>query len=164
MHNEPIHISAQQLQMLSQNTDRPWVVVGTTTLRALESLYVFAEKMSIGKCSPSNEFTIEQWDKWHSANQLSRHDAFSMLAELAEKNQQGLSGNTSLCIVKGRPVQSADYLITNFHQPKSTLLMLVDAFASEDWKDAYSFAKEHNMRFLSYGDACLFKNKFKQGR
>ncbi len=163
MHNEPIHISAQQLQTLSENTGRPWVVVGTTTLRALESLYVFAEKTAAGKCNPSFEFAIEQWDKWHSANQMSRRDAFNMLAQLAAKNPQGLSGNTSLCIVKGRPVQSADYLITNFHQPKSTLLMLVDAFASEDWKAAYAYALDHNMRFLSYGDACLFKNKTGQG-
>jgi len=159
MHNEPFYISQQQLQMLAQNADRPWVVVGTTTLRALESLYLFAEKSSLGKCEATAEFSISQWDKWNGANAMSRKVAFETLLRISEKENSSLHGNTSLFIVDGKPLHTANFLITNFHQPKSTLLMLVDAFASENWKQAYDFAIKNKMRFLSYGDACLFKNK-----
>ena len=159
MHTEPFFVSAQQLKTLAENADRPWVVVGTTTLRALESLYVFAEKIRSGKSAANAEFSINQWDKYQSENNISRKDAFDALMQIAEKKGTGLFGQTSLFITKGKPVKTADYLITNFHQPQSTLLMLVDAFASENWQNAYEFAKSNNMRFLSYGDACLFKNR-----
>lgn len=159
MHTEPLFISRQQLKILAENAGKPWVVVGTTTLRALESMYIFAEKNKSGISATHSTFTIHQWDKWHAENSLSRSEAFNNLHQMAEKKGSGLSGNTSLFITKGRPVRTADYLITNFHQPKSTLLMLVDAFSSENWQEAYDFAKTNQLRFLSYGDACLFKNK-----
>lgn len=159
MHREPFFVTSQQLKILAENTSKPWVVVGTTTLRALESLYVFAEKIKTSQSADSAEFNIDQWDKWRSGNTISRSEAFKVLHQMAEKKESGLKGNTALFITKGKPVQTADYLITNFHQPKSTLLMLVDAFSSENWKEAYDFAKANQMRFLSYGDACLFKNK-----
>ncbi|MGD9491883.1 MAG: S-adenosylmethionine:tRNA ribosyltransferase-isomerase [Bacteroidales bacterium] len=160
MHTEPFFVSSEQLNQLTENADRPWIVVGTTTLRALESLYIFAEKIKSGESNASAEFNIAQWDKWNSGNTLSRNEAFGILKQLNAGKNIGLFGNTSLFITKGKPVKTADYLITNFHQPQSTLLMLVDAFASEQWQKAYEFAIQNQMRFLSYGDACLFKNRF----
>jgi S-adenosylmethionine:tRNA ribosyltransferase-isomerase len=160
MHTEPFFVSSEQLNQLTENADRPWIVVGTTTLRALESLYIFAEKIKSGESNASAEFNIAQWDKWNSGNTLSRNEAFGILKQLNAGKNIGLFGNTSLFITKGKPVKTADYLITNFHQPQSTLLMLVDAFASEHWQKAYEFAIQNQMRFLSYGDACLFKNRF----
>ncbi|MPM10001.1 S-adenosylmethionine:tRNA ribosyltransferase-isomerase [bioreactor metagenome] len=158
MHNEPFYVSPEQLKTLAENADKPWIVVGTTTLRALESLYVYAGKIAAETCIASTNFNIQQWDKWHSKNSISRKEAFETLNRMAEKENSSLTGNTSLFITKGKPVRTADFLITNFHQPKSTLLMLVDAFASEDWREAYDFALKNDMRFLSYGDACLFRN------
>jgi len=158
MHNEPFYISPKQLKTLAEHADKPWIVVGTTTLRALESLYVYAGKIAAEECYPVAHFNIKQWDKWNSGNTISKKEAFETLCRMAEKENSSLTGNTSLFITKGKPVRTADFLITNFHQPKSTLLMLVDAFASEDWREAYDFALKNNMRFLSYGDACLFRN------
>lgn len=159
MHNEPFYVSPEQLKTLAENADKPWVVVGTTTLRALESLYVYAVKIVTGECIPAAHFNIKQWDKWNAENTVPRKEAFETLYRIAEKAKSSLTGNTSLFITKGKPVRTADFLITNFHQPKSTLLMLVDAFASENWHEAYDYALKNNMRFLSYGDACLFKNR-----
>lgn len=158
MHTEPFYITREQLNILSQNAHKPWVVVGTTTLRALESLYIYAEKIKMGISEPKNSFEIQQWDKRQIKNEMPRNEAFSILMQIANQNQMGLYGQTSLFITKGNAIKTADYLITNFHQPKSTLLMLVDAFASEKWQTAYEYAINNNMRFLSYGDACLFKN------
>lgn len=163
MHNEPFYISHEQLKMLAENASRPWTVVGTTSLRALESLYVYGCKLLNKTETRKAEFEIEQWDKWngHEPEGANRQTVFESLLALSEKHgSAGLSGNTSLIILKGKPVRTADYLITNFHQPKSTLLLLVDAFASTNWAEAYQYALNQNMRFLSYGDACLFLNKW----
>lgn len=162
MHNEPFYISHEQLKMLAGNAARPWTVVGTTSLRALESLYTYGCKLLNKTEAEKAEFEIAQWDKWNSTEPkgVNRQKVFETLLALSEKHgNTGLSGNTSLIILKGKPVRTADYLITNFHQPKSTLLMLVDAFASVNWTEAYQYALSQNMRFLSYGDACLFRNK-----
>ena len=159
MHSEAFVISKNQLENLAKNADKPWVVVGTTTLRALESLYVFAEKNKENKNPIEDKIIVEQWDKLLSNSTMCRKEAFSEILKKSE-GKNLICGNTSLFILRGKPIKCADFLITNFHQPKSTLLMLVEAFASVNWQSAYKFALENNMRFLSYGDACLFKNKY----
>lgn len=159
MHSEAFVISKNQLENLAENADKPWVVVGTTTLRALESLYVFAEKNKENKNPIEDKIIVEQWDKLLSNSTMCRKEAFSEILKKSE-GKNLICGNTSLFILRGKPIKCADFLITNFHQPKSTLLMLVEAFASVNWQSAYKFALENNMRFLSYGDACLFKNKY----
>jgi len=160
MHKETIHITHEELENLVENIDRSWLFVGTTTLRTMESLYLHALKIHHGLANEANTLNIQQWDHLQvkAKGLISKKEAFEKLLQISETNEKsGLSGDTSLFILKGQPVITADLLLTNFHQPLSTLLMLVDAFASVDWKKAYDFALENDFRFLSYGDACLFR-------
>jgi S-adenosylmethionine:tRNA ribosyltransferase-isomerase len=82
-----------------------------------------------------------------------------VLEFMSQNGMDELHGETQLMIAPGYDFKVTDILITNFHQPKSTLLLLVSAFIGEDWKDAYEFALEQDFRFLSYGDSCLFFKK-----
>lgn len=75
------------------------------------------------------------------------------------KEVDAISGHTSLIIIPGYKFRIVDILVTNFHMPKSTLLLLVAAFSGEAWQHAYAYALEHGFRFLSYGDSCLFFRK-----
>jgi len=161
MHKETIHITHEELENLVINIDRPWLFVGTTTLRTIESLYLHALKIHHGLIDSSAIIDIQQWDhlKVKAKGLIPKKVAIEMLLQISETNDNsGLSGDTSLFILKGQPVITADLLLTNFHQPSSTLLMLVDAFASVEWDKAYDFALKNDFRFLSYGDACLFKS------
>lgn len=155
MHREEFSIDKENLNILYENIDRPWIIVGTTTLRCLESLLLFAEDTSI------YPIDIQQFDDMHR-----KYENLSDKKLLIEKlklflennNLNRLEGHTRLFIVPPAKVLSADYLITNFHQPHSTLLMLVDAFSAVPWRIIYDYAINNDFRFFSYGDACLLKN------
>lgn len=102
---------------------------------------------------------IEQWDPYLnlSAKPVSTIDALQCVIDTLEKfSLNELHGETSLMIAPGYTYHIPDAIITNFHQPKSTLLLLVAAFIGEKWKDTYEYALLNNFRFLSYGDSCLF--------
>jgi len=156
MHTEKIIIQKSTIKKLIEKQDEKIVVVGTTTLRTLESLYWFGAKLMINEAPV---FSIHQWDPYREKYQLE-----NSLTEVLEKiikfmNQNDLSelqGETQLMIASGYQFKIADILITNFHQPKSTLLLLVSAFIGDDWKKAYQYAMDNEFRFLSYGDSCLF--------
>ncbi len=161
MHGELFSISHENLKLLVELSDYPWTCVGTTSLRALESLWMAGCALLNKGNDGQAAFKIDQWEKWNEKepNGATRKSVFLALKNHSEKHgSNGLTGETSLLLIKGKPIRSADYLITNFHQPGSTLLMLVDAFSSVDWREAYTFALSNRMKFLSYGDACLFKN------
>lgn len=155
MHREEFSIDQENLNILYENIDRPWIIVGTTTLRCLESLLLFAEDISV------YPIDIQQFDDMHR-----KYENLSDKKLLIEKlklflennNLNRLEGHTRLFIVPPAKVISADYLITNFHQPQSTLLMLVDAFSAVPWRVIYYYAINNDFRFFSYGDACLLKN------
>ncbi|MDI6832425.1 MAG: S-adenosylmethionine:tRNA ribosyltransferase-isomerase [Bacteroidales bacterium] len=155
MHREEFSIDKENLNILYENIDRPWIIVGTTTLRCLESLLLFAEDTSV------YPIYIQQFDDMHR-----KYENLSDKKLLIEKlklflennNLNRLEGHTRLFIVPPAKVLSADYLITNFHQPQSTLLMLVDAFSAVPWRVIYDYAINNDFRFFSYGDACLLKN------
>lgn len=156
MHREEFSIDKENLSILYENIDRPWVIVGTTTLRCLESLLLFAEDTSV---YPIN---IQQFDDMHRKykNLSDKKLLIEKLKLFLENNNLNrLEGHTRLFIVPPAKVLSADYLITNFHQPQSTLLMLVDAFSAVPWRVIYDYAINNDFRFFSYGDACLLKNK-----
>ncbi|MGB4664739.1 MAG: S-adenosylmethionine:tRNA ribosyltransferase-isomerase [Bacteroidales bacterium] len=155
MHREEFSIDKENLSILYENIDRPWVIVGTTTLRCLESLLLFAEDTSV---YPIN---IQQFDDMHRKykNLSDKKLLIEKLKLFLENNNLNrLEGHTRLFIVPPAKVLSADYLITNFHQPQSTLLMLVDAFSAVPWRVIYDYAINNDFRFFSYGDACLLKN------
>ena len=159
MHVERIQVSAAVIGQLLCNTDRPVVAVGTTSARTLESLYwlgVHLVRM------PGSHPSVGQWDPYHHPDdkEISREEALgALLSYLQHSGADGFSGETRLMIVPGYRFRILSGLVTNFHMPRSTLLLLVAALAGERWREAYEYALEHGFRFLSYGDACLFFEK-----
>ncbi|MFH1119092.1 MAG: S-adenosylmethionine:tRNA ribosyltransferase-isomerase [Bacteroidota bacterium] len=159
MHEEEIIIESSFLLRLLQNLQGNIIPVGTTSMRTLESLYWLGVQL-INGIEPSGFFNISQWEPYGSDVKIPA--AESVQAIFDYMNRRGLntiSGHTGIMIVPGYRFRICNALITNFHQPKSTLLLLVAAFVGERWKKYYQFALENNFRFLSYGDSCLlFRN------
>ncbi len=154
MHREQIVVPKSVIRALS--AEETIIPVGTTSVRTLESLYWFAMQLSNNK-EINYPFLIEQWEPYEGKEKLSRKKAFEMLLNYMEKNNlENLRGATRLMIVPSYRYHLVDALVTNFHQPKSTLLLLVSALIGDQWKKAYQFALENDFRFLSYGDSCLF--------
>lgn len=156
MHTEQIRVSFHTLKHLFNAQNRQIIPVGTTSMRSLESLYWMALRLELGM---ENPFSVSQWDPYQSEIPagFSPARALKILISTLEKNNQPfLRGETQLIIVPGYRFRFAQGLITNFHQPKSTLLLLVSALIGEQWKEAYDFALQNDFRFLSYGDSCLF--------
>jgi S-adenosylmethionine:tRNA ribosyltransferase-isomerase len=125
------------------------IAVGTTSARTMESLYW----LGVG----GEELTVRQWDAYGGAGEgVSAVEALSLLLDRLEKKGIGrLVTTTQLLITPGYDWKIAGGLITNFHQPESTLLLLVASLIGEDWRRVYAYALEHDFRFLSYGDGCL---------
>ena len=158
MHTEKISVSKQTIINLLHFHERPVIVTGTTTLRTVESIYWHGVKLIHGDIT-GPEIDIQQWDPYDSRHKNSVTVKDSLLALLENMDKHGLDeigGRTQLLIVPGYRFSMADILITNFHLPRSTLLLLVAAFIGDSWKKAYQYALDNDFRFLSYGDACLF--------
>jgi S-adenosylmethionine:tRNA ribosyltransferase-isomerase len=104
-----------------------------------------------------HEIFIEQWFPYNTENKnIPAREALSaLLHKMEETHQHRLFAKTALLIAPGYTIKIPNALITNFHQPQSTLLLLVAAFAGKNWKSIYHYALENNFRFLSYGDGCL---------
>lgn len=152
MHAESFSVSRQVLQsLLAAETI---VAVGTTTLRTLESLHWLGVKLLFHN---DTSFTLTQWEAYDLAehNMAYQQSLQTLLHYLQKTEQAELHCRTSLIIVPGYSFLSAKALITNFHQPRSTLLLLVAAFIGEDWQKVYEHALQHDYRFLSYGDSSL---------
>lgn len=156
MHSEQIMVDLNLLKVLAQNKGQI-VSVGTTSMRTLESLYWLGVKM-LGGYKPQNNYAIiDQWEPYTQNNNTPLTDSLQAIIDYLQTNQmQSLRGETALIIVPGYEFRLVDALITNFHQPRSTLLMLVAAFAGPGWGKAYDYALKNDFRFLSYGDSCLF--------
>lgn len=156
MHTEKIKISKESLEHLQDKLDQPIIPVGTTSMRSLESLFWMALRLY----NHEGDFKIVgQWDPYsmNIPDDFTAKKAIQLLINHLEKeNKDYLEGQTQLMIVPGYHFRFATGLITNFHQPKSTLLLLVSALIGNQWKDVYDFALLNNFRFLSYGDSCLF--------
>ncbi len=158
MHTEEIHISRSTVESLLSSMGGPITAVGTTTLRTLESLYWHGVKAVVDHRREAR-IDILQWDPYRPEYNIGIPPGVALeriLEIMKEKNMESLSGQTRLMIVPGYRVQVPEILVTNFHMPQSTLLLLVSAFIGEAWKRAYQYALDHDFRFLSYGDACLF--------
>jgi S-adenosylmethionine:tRNA ribosyltransferase-isomerase len=156
MHREMITVTKETIHSLLKNGKQIFAV-GTTSLRTLESLYWFGAKIVRGQTGDSLE--ILQWDPYGQLNEnpVSTEEALNaILKYMDDHGKTGISGFTSLMIVPGYQFRLCRGLITNFHQPQSTLLLLVAAFIGQDWRKVYDYALSHDFRFLSYGDACLF--------
>lgn len=160
MHAEKIIIHKDTLLRLIQKINDPVISVGTTSMRTLESLYWLGLQLIAGNTNNLAEtrlFHIEQWEPYQSKGNISSLDALTAIYDyMRQNNLKEMSGYTSIMIVPGYHFKICKALVTNFHQPQSTLLLLVAAFVGNDWKKAYDYALTNNFRFLSYGDSCLF--------
>jgi S-adenosylmethionine:tRNA ribosyltransferase-isomerase len=154
MHTEQIIAGKTMVQKLLSGKDHI-TAVGTTSMRTLESLYWYGVMLEEDKKAA---FSISQWEPYIADRRLpSREKALNnILALMESEKREFIAGDTSLIIVPGYQFHIADILVTNFHMPRSTLLLLVAAFAGDRWKEAYQYALNHDFRFLSYGDSCLF--------
>ncbi|MEJ5317138.1 MAG: S-adenosylmethionine:tRNA ribosyltransferase-isomerase [Tenuifilum sp.] len=153
MHTEHFFVSLELVRRLYQNSE-PVVCVGTTTIRTLESLYWLGVKLKLGKVN--GNFNISQWEPYELDFQIDVGEAYKALYEHMKNNGiETLSASTQIIIAPGYEIKTCDALITNFHQPRSTLLLLVAAAVGNDWKKIYQFALDNNFRFLSYGDSSI---------
>ena len=153
MHTEHFIVKKSTIEkLLNHNGKR--VVVGTTSLRTLESIYWLGVKAIEDKLN--EHLVVSQWESYELSQNISIDDALKALKEfMINRNIEYLSASTQILIVPGYRIRMADALITNYHQPKSTLLLLVAAFIGDDWKKVYNYAMSHDFRFLSYGDSSL---------
>jgi S-adenosylmethionine:tRNA ribosyltransferase-isomerase len=157
MHEEFIEVRAVNIEKLISKLDGPIIAVGTTSLRTLETFYWLGLKISKHKNISAEELFLEQDYPYLETDKISTAEALKHLLDWLKTKPEGkLNTKTQLFIVPGYSFKIVGGLITNFHQPHSTLLLLVAAFIGPSWKSAYRFALEHGYRFLSYGDGCLF--------
>ena len=155
MHAEHFTVTKSFIQNLMDHIDKNIIAVGTTSLRTLESLYWLGVKSSRVNGQWSNEIT--QWEVYdYYENIVSSKEALQNLINwMVEKKSDRLTAKTKIIIAPGYQSKIVTGLITNFHQPQSTLLLLVAAFIGEDWRKVYDHAMKNNFRFLSYGDGSL---------
>lgn len=131
------------------------ISVGTTSLRTLESLYWYGVRIIKNK-TPDFEKPIQQWEPYSNQEDYSAEEALNALISYLEKNEMSeLHASTQIIIVGEYSIKMIKGLITNFHQPQSTLLLLVSALVGDEWKNIYKHALENQYRFLSYGDSSL---------
>jgi S-adenosylmethionine:tRNA ribosyltransferase-isomerase len=158
MHAEWIEVSEGLVQKLIGQLKQglPIIATGTTTARTLESLYWIGFRLITEGEFAMNQIAVAQWYPYQSTQQINSVD--SLQAVSAFMQQQGLERlvtRTQIIIAPGYEFKVIDALVTNFHQPQSTLLLLVAALIGKDWQEVYAYALEHNFRFLSYGDGSL---------
>jgi S-adenosylmethionine:tRNA ribosyltransferase-isomerase len=158
MHSEWIDISTSTIENILNNLNESIIAVGTTSLRTIESLYWMGVKLFLNCECTMPELKIKQWDVYEEPLSVTNLDVktalTSLLSWLKKNEQQKLLIKTQILIAPGYSFKIANALITNFHQPNSTLLLLVAAI-TKNWKKIYEHALNNDFRFLSYGDGCL---------
>ena len=155
MHREPFLVTLPFIEKLLSNKGKV-VAVGTTSVRTLESLYYIGVSV-IEKGRPCD---VEQWDPYSREYDYTLEESLSAIIKYMKDNgKQELSSGTRIIIVPGFRFRVVDVLVTNFHQPQSTLLLLISAFVDGDWKKIYDYALGHEFRFLSYGDSSVLFRK-----
>ena len=151
MHREPFVVTLAFLERLLARTGKV-VAVGTTSVRTLESLYYMGVKC-IENGAPAD---VNQWDPYEREYPYTLEESLEALIKFMKDNAlKDIQLGTRIIIVPGYEFKVVDILVTNFHQPQSTLLLLISAFVKGDWKNIYDFALSHDFRFLSYGDSSV---------
>ena len=158
MHSEWIEVSREAIQAILDHP-KEIVAVGTTSIRTLESLYWMGVKCLLDPFITSEKLNLSQWEIYEAPLSISNIDAKDALAHLLKwmkvQEKKQLITTTGILIAPGYHFKLTNALITNFHQPQSTLLLLVAAIAGENWKMIYDYALESDFKFLSYGDGSL---------
>ena len=156
MHAEWIEVTRATVEQLIASMHQKIVAVGTTSLRTLESLYWLGNKMVNGKVPDLHGVAVSQWDPYEEELCCAAEDALEALVRYMEVNHLSkLITRTQILIAPGYSFKLVKGLVTNFHQPCSTLLLLVAALIGDDWRRVYDYALQHDFRFLSYGDGSL---------
>ena len=154
MHTERIYITRELIGKIL-NCKGDIVAVGTTSLRSLESIY-WLGVMAIEQRLTQENSIVNQWDGYTLPQNYTLSQSLNaLLSYIGDSGNDSFSASTQMIIVPGYQFRVVNRLITNFHQPRSTLLLLVAAFIGDDWKRVYQFALENNYRFLSYGDSSI---------
>ena len=153
MHREPFSVKKSLLEKLLK-AEKPLVAVGTTSVRTLESLYYIG--LELAKTGELKD--VGQWAPYEEDCSLSTKEALQAILDYLEReNLDTLLAGTRIIIVPGFKFRLVDMMVTNFHQPESTLILLVSAFLGGRWKEVYDYALANGYRFLSYGDSSLLK-------
>ena len=152
MHTEIIAVPRETIQQIIAKLGHI-VAVGTTSMRTLESLYFLGTQLLHHSTQP---LSVAQFEPYEQEHTLSTREALQAIVDYLEQTgQDTLHAETQIMIKPGYTFRVVDQLITNFHQPKSTLLLLVSAFVGGDWHTIYDYALSHDFRFLSYGDSSI---------
>lgn len=161
MHSEYIVVRRSTLEKLVRH-DCAAIAVGTTSVRTLESLYYIGVKLQANPDATENQLHVNQWEPYdggrdgHLVDGITPVQAVRNILDYLDRNQlKALHTSTQIIIAPGYDYKIVKMLVTNFHQPQSTLLLLVSAFVHGDWRTIYDYALAHDFRFLSYGDSSL---------
>lgn len=159
MHAEWIDVNVATIENILQSLSKTIVATGTTSLRTIESLYWMGAKVYLHPEISLQEISISQWEVYEPEMNYATIDSSVALQSLIDwlkvNNLNKLFTKTQILITPGYKFRIANKLITNFHQPQSTLLLLVAAILGDDWKCVYDYALQNEFRFLSYGDGSI---------
>jgi S-adenosylmethionine:tRNA ribosyltransferase-isomerase len=157
MHGEYLDVSIETIQKLIDSLDSKKIVtVGTTSTRTIESLYWLGRKVFVSPELAPEALVVGQWEPYETTELCSAKEALEALLTWLELNKRtSILSKTQIIIAPGYTFHIIHGLITNFHQPESTLLLLISALIGEDWKKVYDYALANDFRFLSYGDGSL---------
>jgi S-adenosylmethionine:tRNA ribosyltransferase-isomerase len=156
MHREQIIVHRDLIELLLHHNKNGITAVGTTALRTLESIYWFGRQLVLQPGQFRSTLFVGQWEPYEGGPDVPVPVALRAIAEwMREYNMKEVSGYTQVLIAPGYRFRIVNRLVTNFHQPQSTLLLLVAAFIGDDYRKVYEHALQHNYRFLSYGDSSL---------
>ncbi len=155
MHTETIAVSLDTLETLHDKLGHV-IAVGTTSVRTLESLFWIGNQLINGEISSDGNIHLGQWIAYDAEKVHTPHEVFeALISWMKEHKLETLHASTQIIIAPGYDFKVIEGMLTNFHQPNSTLLLLVSALVGEDWKAIYDFALANDFRFLSYGDSSL---------
>lgn len=155
MHYEHFSVDADTIGSLIENQDNI-IPVGTTSVRTLESLYWLGVKLIKNRSAKSEDLLLGQWEAYGLPTDTTVTESMeALLIFLKEGKTKHIQAATSIMIIPGYQFRMTKGIITNFHQPRSTLLLLISAWTGNKWKEIYTFALENSFRFLSYGDSSL---------
>ncbi len=156
MHAEQIIVRRSLIEKILNHSGK-LIAVGTTSIRTLESLYWLGAKLKANPELPIEKLEVEQWQPYEGDTGILKTESLQTILELMhKKGLQSIVASTKIIIVPGYRFRIIDGMITNFHQPQSTLLLLISAFLGNDWERVYEHALQHDYRFLSYGDSNLY--------
>ena len=155
MHTEYISVSKHTIEKLIAHNGEA-IAVGTTSVRTLESLYYIGVLISHNPDATQDELHVQQWMPYEDKNDLTPVEALQQILDYLNRHEmEALHSSTQIIIAPGYTYKIVKKMVTNFHQPQSTLLLLVSAFVKGNWRRIYDYALGHDFRFLSYGDSSL---------